>query len=202
MNRPSSTRTTLFLMEIVISILLLALSGTVCVQMFVRAHLIARQSIQTNLGVLWTQNLAETFQNCDGDMDAIQSVFAEYAVRLRNETDDLDDPDTLILFLDEEGQLIHHPADDLSGLMASYELLLQIYHMPAETYYGPVDTGDAALLVQRGAHVTSATIALLNVEGDQIVFDDLDDVLTEDDERVIHLIVADTPIRSEDTHNG
>ena len=193
MNRVSNTRSSLFLMEIIISVLFLSLSGAICVQMFVKAHLIAQESVQTNLAVTWIQNLAESLYSCGGDMDELQEIFAQYSVRI---DDDEAGAGALAMFLDADGQLIRHPAEDMSGVGADYELLVEISESTQAQYYGDMvqSRNNLDTLEQYGGIVRIATIALLDVEGEDIVVSDLT-AAGMDEERVIRSVTVDCPVR-------
>ena len=58
-------------MEIIISILFFALSSAVCIQLFVKAHLLGAETIEQNKSIMWAQNLAELFTECEGNPDQI-----------------------------------------------------------------------------------------------------------------------------------
>lgn len=58
-------------MEIIISILFFALSSAVCIQLFVKAHLLGAETIEQNKSIMWAQNLAELFTECEGNPDEI-----------------------------------------------------------------------------------------------------------------------------------
>lgn len=74
MNKAAS-RTGLFLMELMIGILFFSLAGALCIQMFVKSHLISESSTALNHGVLWAQNVAEAFQGCNGNTAEMTALF-------------------------------------------------------------------------------------------------------------------------------
>lgn len=61
----------IFLMELIISILFFALSSAVCIQLFVKAHLLGEETAEQNKSILWCQNLAELYIECDGSTEEI-----------------------------------------------------------------------------------------------------------------------------------
>ena len=69
------SKTTLFLMELIISLLFFSLASTVCVQLFVKSRNLSRQTTELNYGVTAAQNLAEAFYGCQGELDAVQALF-------------------------------------------------------------------------------------------------------------------------------
>ena len=68
------SRTSVFLIEFTISLLLFSLATAVCVQFFVRAHLKSKDSEYLTHAVIETQNVAEIFR----------SVLIYYSMRLKN----------------------------------------------------------------------------------------------------------------------
>lgn len=75
MRKNSSS--SLFLMELIIAILFFSLASTVCIQLFVKAHLLTEESVNLNQSILWTQNLAEGFLNSNGDLAGMKELFDE-----------------------------------------------------------------------------------------------------------------------------
>lgn len=61
-------RTSLLLMEQLIMVLVFALGATLCLQLFVRADQLSRQSQQRDRAVVLAQSCAETIKGCSGDL--------------------------------------------------------------------------------------------------------------------------------------
>ena len=55
------SRSSLFLMELIIAILFFSLAGAVCIRLFVTAHSISQNTIARNHAITQTQNLAEAW---------------------------------------------------------------------------------------------------------------------------------------------
>lgn len=70
-----SSKSGLFLMELILSILFFSLSSAVCVQLFVKSHLISQQSVDLNSAVEWCQNIAEAFYGTNGNIDEMMLLF-------------------------------------------------------------------------------------------------------------------------------
>ena len=70
----------LFLMELIMSILIFSLASTVCIQLFVKSHLVSSHSTSLNQSILWCQNLAEGFLGCNGDVSEVCNLYPEAAV--------------------------------------------------------------------------------------------------------------------------
>lgn len=56
-----SSKTSLFLMELIIAILFFALASAVCIQLFVKSHLLGRSTQEENHALLMCQNLTELY---------------------------------------------------------------------------------------------------------------------------------------------
>ncbi len=70
------SKSSLFLMELIIALLFFALSSTVCIRLFVYAHSLSQQTVDTNYALNYAQNMAEAFTGCDGDLQAMETVLA------------------------------------------------------------------------------------------------------------------------------
>ena len=92
----SSSRTSLFLMELIIAILFFSLAGAVCIQLFVRAHIISGKSVELNYSVLWAQNTAELFYGCNGDTEQMAALLEN------SEVSDHGNGQTLTLLFDQD----------------------------------------------------------------------------------------------------
>lgn len=62
----------LFLMEMIISILFFSLASTVCIQLFAKSHLISKQTVEHNHAVMQAQNLAELYIAAEGSIAQMQ----------------------------------------------------------------------------------------------------------------------------------
>ena len=89
MKGTPAKRSSLFLLELIIAILFFSLTSAVCVQIFVRAHLISRQTQELNMALEKVSGFSEVFlagdsfsellpENADGFKNADGS--AEYVV--------------------------------------------------------------------------------------------------------------------------
>lgn len=75
MNKYLKSKTSLFLMELIITILLFAACGAICVRVFVNAHVMTRETVELNEAVSIAQGFAEVMRGTDGD---IGSVLEQY----------------------------------------------------------------------------------------------------------------------------
>lgn len=65
------SKTSLFLMELIISILFFSLASAVCVRLFVKSHQISTHSVALNHSVRWCENIAELLQAYHGDIETV-----------------------------------------------------------------------------------------------------------------------------------
>lgn len=61
------SKTGLFLMELIIGILFFSLASALCIQIFVKAHLMNEESIQKSQAMKIAQNIIEIYKNDDFD---------------------------------------------------------------------------------------------------------------------------------------
>ncbi len=69
------SRSSLFLMEMIIAILFFSLASAVCIQLFAKSHLLGRQTVNQNHAVTWAQSLADSYLTLDGNLGAVQELF-------------------------------------------------------------------------------------------------------------------------------
>lgn len=77
MNKQSS-RTSLFLIELVLSIFFFIVAAVICLQLFVNTFFLSRETVETNQALLWSQNLAEPFLGNKGDYSIIKELYSDY----------------------------------------------------------------------------------------------------------------------------
>ena len=78
MKTKQSSKSSLFLIELIIAIFFFINAATICLPLFVKSHTISKETISINHAVLWTQNLAEIFSNQNGDYQLIKQIYAEH----------------------------------------------------------------------------------------------------------------------------
>lgn len=71
----TNSKTSLFLMELIIVILFFSISAVVCVQLFVNAYSTNESTKKTAQGTLIVQNMAEQFLGCDGDLETVRGLY-------------------------------------------------------------------------------------------------------------------------------
>lgn len=70
------SKSSLFLMELIIALLFFSISSTVCIRLFVKAHSLSAQTVDQNHAVNYAQNMAEIFTGCEGDLQAMQTILS------------------------------------------------------------------------------------------------------------------------------
>lgn len=71
----TKSRTSLVLMELIITILLFSFCSTVCVQLFVQSYLIDKQTKELNFAMSQAQAFAEVLRGTDGSIEEILQQF-------------------------------------------------------------------------------------------------------------------------------
>lgn len=124
MHTNSSSRSGLFLMELIISIMFFSLAGAVCVRLFVSSHIISKNSVELNHSLEWCQNIAEAFYGCNGRAKEITGLFTNCISNASADTD----ADEFFLLFDQA----FHPIDvsvstpESSSIECSYILSVRI----------------------------------------------------------------------------
>lgn len=77
MNRHDTSKSGLFLIELILSIFFFIIAMAVCLQLFVKAHTLSQDTIAMNHAILWTQNLAELFLGNDGDFFCVKQAYRD-----------------------------------------------------------------------------------------------------------------------------
>lgn len=86
------SKSSLFLMELIIALLFFSVSSTVCIRLFVKAHSLSAQTVDQNYAVNYAQNMAEAFMGCDGNLQVMQTILSgsqlsedgDYLVQVQN----------------------------------------------------------------------------------------------------------------------
>lgn len=74
------SKSTLFLIELMIAICFFAITGAVCVRVFASAHLLDRRTTALNHAVAQAESMAEAFKACDGAMSRIMELYPDAAL--------------------------------------------------------------------------------------------------------------------------
>ncbi len=156
MSTQENSRTSLFLMELIIVILFFAIASAVCLRLFVDAHLLSEKDKDLSHALVWAQDLSESFYGCNGRILQMKNLYSEaYIAMADNETDG-----ALILFFDDNWKEV-----DNSLSVASFEAVIDVKKAPAESVYSDVNeygislkgnaiTGKITVIDLRGASNT------------------------------------------------
>lgn len=128
----NNSKTSLFLMELIIVILFFSISGAVCVQLFFNAHKTDVQTSRTAEATLLIQNMAEVFSSSDGTIDSVAETYA----------DSRKEADIVYLTYDSDWKLTYDPNPSYVSLIsvknqnpeASGKMvdgLIQVYEIPS-----------------------------------------------------------------------
>ena len=71
----NNSKTSLFLMELIIVILFFSVSAAVCVQLFFSAHKTDQETNQSSHAITVIQNISECYYGLDADMQSILKIY-------------------------------------------------------------------------------------------------------------------------------
>lgn len=94
----NARKTGLFLMELIIAILFFSLAAAICIQLFVKSHMISERNIALNHSILLAQNTAEIFYATNGDPEKMASLLGCGESSDTAAVADSDNASTLTLF--------------------------------------------------------------------------------------------------------
>lgn len=77
MRNSDKSKTSLFLMELIITILFFSICSGICMQLFVRSHLISKQTWELNKAVEKAQGFAEVMRGTDGTIEEMLEVYPD-----------------------------------------------------------------------------------------------------------------------------
>ena len=75
MKEHFASKSSLFLMELILAILFFSLASAVCCQLFVRAHTLEQEALRTDSMKNQVENAAQLLTGFHGDMDAVLEQF-------------------------------------------------------------------------------------------------------------------------------
>ncbi len=118
-RRKRASSSTLFLMELIISILFFSLAATVCVAVFVRAHILSRSAKELNMATNLSCDAAEIIRS-QTSLTGVQSIFTrEY----RNAD---------IAGSGEECRVTLYFDEDFKGINSDHAVYTELIHIASE----------------------------------------------------------------------
>lgn len=154
MDQRSNSRLSLFLMELIVAIMFFSLSAAVCVRLFASAHIMAEDTQGEAGAIMWSQDMAESFEGANGDLKEIEKLYPNAYVSY-NANDPTKRSGYIILFFDENWQRI----DSLAG--ASFFVSCNIAIKQADEVYSDVTDYNVPLVGKAAV----GYIAILDVRG-------------------------------------
>lgn len=77
MQTKNTSKSGIFLMELILSILFFSIAAAVCVKLFVTAHRLSDQSVNLNHAVAMAESIAEAFYGCNGNAGELEALFPD-----------------------------------------------------------------------------------------------------------------------------
>lgn len=174
MSTQENSRTSLFLMELIICIMFFALASAVCLRLFSSAYLLAEKDSNLNHALIWSQNFSESFYGCNGRIIQMSNQYHDAFVTISdNETDG-----SIVLFFDDEWNQV-----DNSLEVASYEAVIVIRKTTAKEAYSDVNNYGVDLQ----GNAMTGKIAILDLRGQTDTYSDL----PSDDKMIIYTSSVD-----------
>ena len=68
-------RSSLFLLELILVIFFFSLASAVCIQLFVKAHVIGQDTEDLNHAIPLAESAAEAFHSVEGDLERLTELF-------------------------------------------------------------------------------------------------------------------------------
>ncbi len=77
MSDAGRSRSSLFLMEMIVTILFFSLAAAICVRCFVSAHMMGKETYELNHAIAIATGYAEVMRGTNGDINSIQAVYPD-----------------------------------------------------------------------------------------------------------------------------
>lgn len=77
MKKGHTHKSSLFLMELIIAIAFFTIASAVCIQLFVKSHLLGNDTRELNAAVNLASSAAESFRQCDGSAKKLLALLPE-----------------------------------------------------------------------------------------------------------------------------
>lgn len=88
-------KSTLFLLELILGIFIFSIASAICIQLFVKAHTISKDTTALNAALVQTQNAAAVLDSSNGSMEALKTAFPKGKLT----------GDTFLLYFDAKHQI-------------------------------------------------------------------------------------------------
>lgn len=151
MNAGTHSKTSLFLMEIIIAIFFFSLSSAICLRLFVSAHTLSQHDSDLNNALLWSQSLSESFYGCNGNLLMIKNLYPDSFLS----DGETEGDGTIIIFFDKDWNVVDNSLGD-----ASYEAMINIKKDSAKAVYSDIKEYDVAY---EGEAIVG-NIAVINIQ--------------------------------------
>ena len=117
MKNNNASKSSLFLIELILSIFFFIVAMAICLQLFVKAHNLSNDTISMNHAVLWTQNLAEIFLGNNGNYSEVKSLYSESDCISLTE---LDSKNNLLLLFDKDWESVNETSTARYIVLSQY----------------------------------------------------------------------------------
>lgn len=113
----------LFMIELIFSIFFFIICTTICIQLFVNAHLLIQKTEDNNHALFISQNIAESFLGYKGDFTKFHQIYdAMLQSDLIPQISDSSNDSYLVLLYDSDDQLVSSTTDATYCATINYSL--------------------------------------------------------------------------------
>lgn len=117
MRNQSSSKTGLFLIELILSIFFFIIATAVVLQLFVKSHFISQNTISVNNALLYSQNMSEVFLANGGDFESVRHMYDADLVEIEGAPDNV-----LVLLFDKDWKPVFTYEYAKYSIVADYDI--------------------------------------------------------------------------------
>ena len=123
MKKYYSSRSSIFLIELIISIFFFIVSMSIILQIFAKSHYVSQSSSNLNNIILYSQNISECFLSYDGDFSSLKNANKSITcntIYTDNTYFDLTNSNTMLILFDNDWNIVPSLEFSTYGLITHY----------------------------------------------------------------------------------
>lgn len=123
MKKYYSSRSSIFLIELIISIFFFIVSMSIILQIFAKSHYVSQSSANINNIIQYSQNISEYFLSCDGDFSSLKNANNSITcntIYTDNTCFDLTNSNIMLILFDNDWNLVPSLEFSNYGLITHY----------------------------------------------------------------------------------
>jgi hypothetical protein len=115
MRKHYSSKSGLFLIELILSIFFFIIATAVVLQLFVKSHFISEDTISINHALLYSQNMSEVFLSGNGDFGNVINLYTENRIDISGVPDNM-----LVLLFNKDWEPVNSEDNAKYSIVADY----------------------------------------------------------------------------------